>query len=409
MNALAGILKPSINTPSGAAARGQYIASICDEVTREAVQAVAAQLGWRNLKLRKGGAPDALAFVKANGPPSFLLVDIDDGPDPVAAAKALVDLCAGQTQVVAIGRVNDVGLYRRLMDIGVSDYLVKPVSAPMLADAIQSAAVPEVEPPSGPTKARRMIAMIGARGGVGTTTLAVSSAWTLAQERRLPVVLLDLDLHFGSLALSLDIEPSRGLREILASPERTDSLLVAAAMSSVGERLSLLAAEEPLEDPVDFGHEGFDVLAANVAASADCLIIDLPRSLNGLARHVLSVADGVAIVTEQSLPAMRDTQRLLSLIKGMRSDAKTMIVSNRVGGVCGEVGRAEFERGCGAPIDLCIPFDAKAAIAAAEHAKPLADVARAPKTVAGLRDLAFALAGGAAPAKPTLIARMLGK
>jgi pilus assembly protein CpaE len=389
---------------------GGYVASIGDAVTRGTVKSAAAQLGWHNLKLREGGAVEALAFIQAHGAPKFLMVDLSDSEDPAEAMAGIVAACGMGVAMVAIGQVNDIGLYRRLIGMGVSDYLVKPVSSQILAEAAQAACRSEPPAAAPAAKASRTIAMIGARGGVGVTTLAISSAWTLSQEDRTPVVLLDLDLHFGSAALSLDIAPARGLHEILANPDRIDRLLVDSSMSRVGERLNLLAAEEPLEDGVDFGGEGFDALAASLAGGGDCVLIDLPRTLDRLGRHVLRVADVVVLVTEPSLQGMRDTQRLLALVNGKRSDADILVVANRVGGVAGEVGQTDFEHGIGARIDVSIPFDVRAATAAAEQGKPMAAVARSTKTLGGLRSLAAGLAGSGAPkAKPSLIERMLGK
>ncbi len=389
-------------------ASGQFVATIVDEVTRETVKSVALQLGWQNLNVRDGGAEAALSYIKSTTAPSFLLVDISDCAEPMAVMDAIADLCGDDTKVVAIGLVNDVGLYRRLMEIGVSDYLVKPVSGQTLSDAILSATRSEQNAPAG-AKSARLIAMIGARGGVGTTTLAVSSAWTMAQERQLRVVLIDLDLHFGSLALSLDMEPGRGLREILTSPERIDSLLIGSAMTNVSEKLRVLGAEEPLEDSLDVGHDGLSALLTDLSATADCVVIDVPRSLNELSRHVLAVADVIGIVTDRSLAGMRDTHRLLTLIKTMRNDVKTMVIANRVGGVAGEVGHVDFERGIGVKIAFSVPYDSKAAVAAAEKAKAFADVARNAKTVSELRSLAVGLAGTKEPPKASLFQRLIGK
>jgi pilus assembly protein CpaE len=394
--------------PRGAAAAAQFVAMVSDEVTRETVRTVAVHLGWNSLNVRIGGADDALDYIQANAAPAFLLVDISDSDDATRAMRSIAGLCGGETKIVAIGLANDVALYRRLIEMGVSDYMVKPVSGQALVDTIQHAVHGE-QFGSGPARSARIVAMIGARGGVGASTLAVSSAWTMAEDRRLRVVLLDLDLHFGSLALSLDMEPGRGLREILTSPDRIDSLLIGSAMSSPTERLRVLGAEEPLEDSIDVGYDGLTALLADLAASNDIIVVDVPRSLNGLSRHVLSVADLVAVVTDRSLPGMRDTQRLLTLVRNMRGDAKTLVVANRVGGVAGEVGQPDFERGIGAKIAFSVPFDAKAAIAAAQGAKALIEVARNGKTVDELHNLAAGLAGGAEQPKPSLLKRLIGK
>jgi pilus assembly protein CpaE len=413
-NDLAEIMTmPAIDIHSPSVARpGQFMAAIIDEVTRETVRSVATQLGWKNVNIREGGAESALLHIQAGEVPSFLLVDIGDSGDPAGAMAAIAKQCNGNARIVAIGLVNDVGLYRRLMEMGVSDYLVKPVSGAALSNAIQNAshgmARGEQREPVR-AKTARIVAMIGARGGVGATTLAASAAWTMAQEKKLRVVLLDLDLHFGSLALSLDIEPGRGLREILSNPDRVDSLLIGAAMNTVNERLRVLGAEEPLEDDLHGGPEGLTALFADLASSTDCIVIDVPRALNDIGRHVLGVADTVGIVTDMSLAGMRDTLRLLSMIKTMRSQTDIAVIANRVGGIAGEIGRADFERGIGEKIAFSIPFDMKAAIAAAEQAKPLSDVVRVAKTAAELRALAGGLSGQPDTPKAGLLDRFRGK
>ncbi len=387
---------------------GQFMASVADEVTRETVRSVATQLGWQNQKFSDGGPEGALSVIRTSIPPAVLVVDICDSDDALGAIRGIMALCGSDTKVIAIGLVNDVSFYRRLIETGVSDYLVKPVSGQMLSQSIQNATRSESRAPLA-AKVARTIALIGARGGVGTTSLAVSSAWTMTEERNLRVVLLDLDLHFGSLALSLDVEPGRGLREILANPDRVDSLLIRSAMANAGERLRILAAEEPLEESVDLGNSGLDALITDLGGSTDCIVIDTPRSLGGLTRHVLAVADQIGVVSEQSLASMRDTQRLLAFIKGQRGDAKVVVIANRVGGIAGEVSPADFERGIGAKIDFSIPFDGKAAAAAAERAKALANVSRDGKTTAELRKLAGFLSGTDATAKTSLFKRLLRK
>jgi pilus assembly protein CpaE len=252
-------------------------------------------------------------------------------------------------------------------------------------------------------------AIIGARGGVGATAIATSVAWSMAKDKRQRVVLLDLDLHFGSLALSLDLEPARGLREILSSPERVDSLLVRSAMAKVSDGLRVLAAEEPLEDMPTADPAGLDALLADLGGSADWVVIDVPRALTALNRRALAVAETVGIVCEQTLPAMRDTQRLMTMIGGLRADARVLVVANRVGGAAGEIGNADFERGIGGKIDFSISVDVKAAFAAAEHGKAMIEVTRDAKNLAELKRLAVVMSGTEDARKVSIFKRLLGK
>lgn len=390
--------------------RTQFVATVSDDTVREVVNNVASELGHPSVQFVEGGAEALLTALKtSSNVPSLMVVDISDASDPLVTMEAIAEHLAGRATMVALGMVNDVALYRRLIELGVADYLVKPVYGPTLAGALRSAVrITEREQPHA-AKSGRLIALIGARGGAGTTSLAVSTAWTMSQEKRMNVVLVDLDLHFGSMALSLDLEAGRGFRELLANPDRIDSVLIRSATSNVSDRLRVLASEEPLDDPIDVGPDGLEALIDNLNGSSDCVIIDLPRSLDELSRHVLARADVVGIVTEQSLPAMRDTQRLLNLFKNLRAGAKTVVIANRVGGISGEVGRVDFERGIGAKIDFSVPYDAKTAIAAAERAKAFGEVARDAKTALALRELANELSGVAKPAKASLLRRMLGK
>jgi pilus assembly protein CpaE len=361
--------------------------------------------------MREGGVSAAAAYVKATGAPDFLVVDVSDSEDPTADLTALMDLCGQPTPLVAIGLVNDVRLYRQLRDIGVLDYLVKPVPVDVLGSALEAARQPQGVQEKPEAKSNQLIAFIGSRGGVGATTLAVSTAWAIAQQQ-VKVALLDLDLHFGSAALSLDLEPSRGLRELLSHPDRIDSLLIDAAATNAGDRLKLLSAEEPLEDSIDLDPDGLVAIVGQLKSAAGTVVADVPRSMGPLTRQAMACADMIAVVTDLSLAGMRDTQRLLAMIGGAHSGVKPIIVANRVGGVAGEIAISDFERGVGSKVAHLIPYDRPAAVTAAEAAKPLIDVARNPKTVSALRNLAMGFSGSRtetpAPAA-SFLKRVLGR
>lgn len=380
----------------------RFVACISDEVTREAVSRAAAGLGWVDVAVRAGSVADAPHIIDRKHPPALLLVDLTDNAEPVPAVAQLMDLCGVSTRILSIGAINDVGLFRELMALGVADYLVKPVSSEVLSDAF-SQALSQTGAREAGERSKHLYAAIGARGGVGTTTLSVATAWLLAHEFKLRTALVDLDLHFGNLALSLDLEPGRGLREALEHPERTDNLLLQSAMVKEGDMLPILAAEEPLEEMFNFEPESASTLLDALAQDHDYLIVDVPRSLNGICRQVLSAADTVIIVTDLSLASLRDTLRLNDLVKSLGSRSKPLIVANNVGAAHrGEIGRTEFERGLGQPLDAAIPFDVKAAVAMARGGKALPTAAGSSKATIELRALASRLSGAEPKARTGL-------
>jgi pilus assembly protein CpaE len=380
----------SAHRPSAAPA---FLAAVADDVTREAVRQAAGQFGWPASRVQAGGVAAMRELLKDGGSPAILMVDVSDSAEPVAELDALAELCDPHTRVLALGRTNDIGLYRALMRMGVSDYLVKPVSAEALVDALRRAQETQAPTAPQPAPGARVVAFVGARGGVGTTSLAVSTAWCLAREHARRTVLLDLDLQFGAAALSLDLEPERGLREILANPERIDGLLLSSAMTHAGEGFRLLGAEEPLDEDVEIAPAGLKTLICAMDEAADAVVVDLPRRIDRAGREVLASAETVVVVTDLTLTGMRDAQRLTRFVKTLRPNGAVLVVANRVGGVAGELPPAEFVKALGAPLAFAAPADDKAAEAAAEQAKPLLEVAGKTAFAAEVRKLAARLAG----------------
>jgi pilus assembly protein CpaE len=381
-----------------------FLACIGDEVTRETVNRVVSHLGVLEAKVRAGDLAIDRKAIDPKAPPDLMLLDVSGNADPVAALGEIIQLCPRATRVLVIGSVNDVSLYRSLTSLGVIDYLVKPISGEVLHDAL--AALLDERGPSGGVQTR-VTAFLGARGGIGTTSLAVATAWYFVHEFHQRAALIDLDLHFGTLALGLDLEPGRGLREALEHPERIDSLLISSAMSSAGERLKVLAGEESLEESMHFHAEGFGPLFEILANDFDQLVIDLPRSLDDGSRHVISNVDSFLLVTDLSLAGLRDALRIMDLVKRIGSKASPILVASQVGAPHrGEISQREFERGLGQNLDHVITYDPKAAVAMARHGKAMPAVARASKAAEEILALAQRLSGREASKKRSILGRL---
>lgn len=394
----------------GAASVGPaFMAMVCDDVTRELVRQAAHRLGLPPQHVRVGGLASARGAIEASGAPAILLIDASDTAEVLPAIDRLGEVCEAHTRVVVIGAVNDIGLYRGLMQLGVSDYLVKPISAEALAEALGRAANEELPGGPGGGRTARSLALIGARGGVGTTSLAVALACGFARERQRRTVLLDLDLQFGTAALGLDLEPGRGLAELLAHPDRIDSLLVGSAATQAGDRLRVLAAEELLAGPLEVQAGALEALVQSLEPGADEIVLDLPRRLDDLTCAALVGADVVGVVTDLSLAGLRDSQRLLDLLARLRAGGEVLLLGNRVGAP-GEAPRADFEKALGRTLDAAVPLDAKAAVAAAEQGASLL-AAKAGPAAAELRRLLDRLCGAGEAAKPASsdwLGRILG-
>jgi len=253
---------------------------------------------------------------------------------------------------------------------GATDYLVKPVTGQELRRTILTAG--KAEEHAEQTVNGRVGAVIGARGGVGASSVATGIAWAIAHDHRKQVALVDLDMHFGTVALSLDLEPGNGLRSALENAERIDSLFVASALVHLSDNLFVLGGEEPLDQPFTVESEPLELLLAELRRIFDMVVLDVPRHMVPGLGPVLAAMSGLAVVTDLSLAGLRDTVRIRSGLTRIAPDVPVRIVASRVGLEKGaELPPPEFEKGLGAKIDHVLAEEPKAAKAAL-NGKPLA-------------------------------------
>ena len=202
--------------------------------------------------------------------------------------------------------------------------------------------------------AGRVIAVVGARGGVGATTIAVNLAWMLAHEQGLRVALVDLDLFFGSCGLTLDLEAGRGFREALENPSRIDGLFIERAMVRADDNLFVLSAEEALDYAITFDPSAIELLIEHLRRDFQAVVVDLPRFAARSQTAMLMPPSSIVLVSEPSLAGMRDTQRLVKLFANGAPKAELSIVLNRVGANKGaELSRGDFEAGAESKAGYC--------------------------------------------------------
>ncbi|CCQ73552.1 AAA family ATPase [Magnetospira sp. QH-2] len=369
--------------------RAPWAAFVGDDMTRQALLSVAREHGWSEDSVLLGDAAEALRHLAGQATPKLLVLDLAGSADPLDELLGLADHCDPGTRVIALGTVNDVNLYRQLMDVGVEDYLLKPVNGDALRDAVEHALIepePDVSEPEDDDKAR-LITVIGARGGVGATTVAVNTAWILAHEKDKRVALVDLDLYFGTTALALDLEPGRGFREALENPARIDSLFIERAMVRESDNLFVLDTEETMGQAIHPDPTAIDQLLEKMRDSFDMVVVDLPReSLSNTS--ALTESGEVILVADLTIAGIRDTLRIHEYLVQSAPQARLTVVANRVGLMGrGEMTRGEFEKGAEVPVDISIPFDIAGVLEAANQGKAVPEVANRGKPVTALRDL----------------------
>jgi pilus assembly protein CpaE len=368
--------------PGSVGGRDPFAAFVCDDETLEMLRPVAEEMGWSDSKCNKGGLRNAIQTLSVSASPNILLVDLSESGDPLSDINSLAEVCEPGTVVVAIGQVNDVRLYRDLMVSGLQDYLLKPFSPEQLRDVLSQAQAflnqPKIDDPQA-EKPHISTAVIGTRGGVGTSTIATSLAWLLSHDRDRLTALLDLDVHFGTGALSLDLEPGRGLTDAIDNPSRIDGLFIERAMIKANDKLSLLSAEASINSPILTDGTAFFQLQEEFRAAFDCTVIDLPRDMLINYPHVLGDVNATVIVTELTLASARDCIRMLSWLKSHAAQSKVYVVANKVQTANLEISRQDFESSIERKIDIMVPYDPRTAAQAAKLGQALVDAGKSSK------------------------------
>ena len=343
--------------------------------------------------------------------PPVVIVDIQDSEDPLSDMDALADVCVPGTSVIAVGQQNDARLFRALVGMGVSDYLVKPVDREDAHQAVMRAAAPAEDPNHKDiAKLGKLVVIVGVRGGVGATSLATNAAWILSNRIDQKVALVDLDLYFGTTSFALDLEPGRGMRDALENPDRIDSLFIASLAMPVNDRLQVFASEEPLDSHVNIDSAALDLMISELRHDFRTVIIDLPRHMITDVSELLTMADTVILVSDLTLAGMRDTIRLLTGMKNAGRDSHVKVVADRVlNGKNGAISQAEFEKGIDQKIDLIVPEDTRHMNLAANAGQPISQTAKTSKAAAALRTLADEIAGVEPPKKKNAFFNLFAK
>ena len=329
-------------------------------------------------------------------PPLVIVESLAEGAALIGLLDRLAEVCDPGTKVVVIGSHNDITLYRELMKRGVSEYLVPPLQPLQLIHAI---ATLYADPSS--ALVGRQIAFCGARGGVGSSTVAHNLAYTLSERMQTNTVIVDFDLPFGTAGLDFNQDPSQGVADALNQPERLDPVLAERMMAHCTDRLSLFAAPANLDDDYDFPHEAFEEVATKIKTTAAFVVLDLPHLWSSWMRRMLLAADEVVITAAPDLASLRNAKNIVDLLRAARpNDLPPKLVLNTVG-MPGrpEIPVKDFSEAIGLTPSLVLPFDAKLFGQAANNGQMIEEVNARSKAAEGFQHLAQLIARRDPPAQ----------
>lgn len=359
-------------------------------------------IGLAGVEIVIGDIVTATTALAGHRSPRLLVVDISGVDDPLDRLDALAAVCEPNTSVIVVGDRNDVGLYRNLRAAGVGEYFFKPLVGSLVARTINGILKGETE--AQVTRAGRLIYVLGVRGGVGATTIAVNTAWHLSEARQGLVVVVDLDLQWGDAALQLDVTPTHALREAFEHPERVDKLFLERAAIHVDHRVDLLASQEPVSDQIALDDEAIHSLLEKLTARYRFVVVDLPTALATRMTQALRMPSTCVLVSDGSLVSARDVARWREWMGPNTSSHATIHVLNQHG-MAGGLPDEEFARAAGRAPDIVVPYERDiraASIFGIKHAE------RSGRWKRSLAPLLRDLSGEQAAVPRSLLQRLFG-
>ncbi|WP_338607980.1 AAA family ATPase [Pelagibacterium nitratireducens] len=343
------------------------------------------------LTTHNGGLEGAVETYRTNPTPNLIIVETTLPADQIESALGkLAEVCDASTRVIVIGHVNDVMLYRSLIRAGVSEYLVMPSSSATIINAITDLFASEGAAPIG-----RSMGFISAKGGAGASTIAHNVAWAIARSIRQDVLVVDLDLPFGTAGLDFNQDPPQGIADAIYASDKMDAVMLDRLMSKAANHISLLAAPATLDRAYDLTERSFEQVIELSQKTVPVVILDIPHLWTGWVRHTLAAVDEVVIVAEPDLANLRNAKAIADAVKAMRpSDSDPIIVVNKTGiSKRPEIPAAEFASSIECRLAAQIGFEPALFGTAANNGQMIAEVSGTHKVNDIFRTLGLELTG----------------
>jgi pilus assembly protein CpaE len=376
------------------------IHSFCDnQQTGEIIQVAAMdrRMSKAHITIQLGGIQAAIQVYQTEPTPNLLVIESHANRDQILTELGqLAEVCGPNTKVMIISHVNDVLLYRELMRQGISEYLVAPFNQLQFIESVSGLYRDPKAAPLG-----KIIAFVGAKGGVGSSTLAHNVGWAFSSRFKIETVITDLDLSFGTASLNFNSDAAGGIIDALGSPDRVDATLLDRLLTKLGDKLSLLNGPGSIDRDFPIEAVAVETVLNTVRQSVPNVIVDVPNIWAPWVKHTLINADEVVITATPELASLRNTKNLIDLLKTSRSNDKSpTLILNQVGVVKRpEIPAADFAKAVGLPVTHIIPHDPHTFGTAQGNGQMIFEVGAKTKAAEILGELASALAGQATVTK----------
>jgi pilus assembly protein CpaE len=335
---------------SSVVARDRIVCFVNDDLS---AAALGKGLEGANLSLRRGTIRHAIRMLETDTNLFALVIDISGIEDPFAELERLASLCPPDVRVAVIGENREITFYRQLLDLGLTEYLPRPLTRDMVLDQLRPKLLGDAV--SGQTdRGGHVVSICGAQGGAGATSIAINLALQLAETTKAKVALLDLHLQGGEAAVMLGVRPGPGLRIALENPMRADTLFIERAAIEVNERVSLISADEELDAELNITEAGVRHVLGLLRQRFNYIVVDVPVPFSAAIYPVITLSRHVLVLLEAEVTGLRNAHALRAAVTNIAGNERVFTLLNRADRA-GGLPRAMMAKALGAEPDMVIP------------------------------------------------------
>ncbi len=338
-----------------------------------------------------GGLLASLEFYKKEKIPNLIMIETSLPTQQILELLAqLAEYCTEQTKVIVIGKTNDISLYRKLIKIGISEYLVSPLSAVSFINCIGSLYVNPDEQSVG-----KVISFFSSCGGSGSSTISQNVGWAISERTDLKCTIIDMDISWGTSGLNFNKPPQSSVLDALIEYERVDKVMLERLMTPFSKNLLLLLAPAQIKETEPIKKAAYKNIIHTSRYLSPYIILDIPHLWSKWSSEILIESNDIYIVSTPDIKSLRNTKNMLDFLKEKRmNDTKAKIILNQVGiPKKPEIPVKEFMNALGTQVEYILPFDSNTVGVAENNADILYNIAPRSKLVSGIEEIAMNITG----------------
>jgi pilus assembly protein CpaE len=366
------------------------------------------RMGRATIEAQAGGISAATEYMRLNPTPNLLIIESSArSAQLLSEIDQLAEHCDETVKVMVVGAINDIALYRQLVARGVSEYVVPPFQPLQILRTISGLFADPDAPFVG-----KQISVVGAKGGVGASTIAHNLAWAMAENTKVNTTLVDLDLSFGTTALDFNQEPAQTIADALLQPERADDAVIERLLAKASDRLSLFTAPASIGQIMDIPDESYVSVIEVVRRNVPFLVLDLPHVWTRWVQRTLVASDEVIIVCQPDLASLRNGKNYIDQLKAARpNDNPPRLVINMSGvPKRPEIPVKDFAAAIGVEPEVILPFEPELFGTAANNGQMISETDSTSRSAQAIDHMASLLTGRSVAAQQkSIFKKLLGK